>query len=134
MFWLTPIVAGGAPSPEQLQDAVNTVSQTGQKIVRSSLDALETATKTMSAVAGPNRPHDKGVAGSNDGWKVTYVTYRSYDEGASPQPVLYLIIQSLTAASDAQLGDLNRALYQAVEEGVDIKSALRGIVSTAVVP
>ena len=54
----------------------------------------------MKPVTDTPRLHDKGVQQTSDGWKLTYVTYRSYDEQAGPQPMLCYVLQRQSAAAD----------------------------------
>ena len=124
IVWLTP-VPGKTPTPETLQFAVNAAAQLGQTVVPTMGAALVTASDTMTFEGDAKRPHDKGVGVTNDGWKLTYVTYRSYDEGGTPPPMLCLVLHRLSAASDDTLGNLNRSLYEALNQGLDMKSALR---------
>ncbi|NUM52363.1 MAG: hypothetical protein HUU46_01845 [Candidatus Hydrogenedentes bacterium] len=113
------------PSDAALLDAVNSVGELGQKLVRSTGEAMDKAANTMELVGDSARPHDKGVAATNDGWKVTYVTYRSFDEKADPpQPVLYYVIQRMSAGEDESIGELNRTLYEAIRQGADAKAAI----------
>lgn len=125
VIWLTPLAGQESPSEESLQRVVNTVGHLGQTLVASSTQALETASKTMEWIGDAPRPHEKGVAGTKDGWKLTYVTYREHDDSEESQPMLCLVLQRLTAASEPGLSELNRGLHQAVHEGVDIKTALQ---------
>jgi hypothetical protein len=124
IIWLTPLPGTSAPSAVALQKAVNTVGVFAQKLVGASTDALEKASNTMVSVSDTQRPHDKGVAGTSDGWKLTYVTYRTFDETAAPQPMLCLVLQRLSAASDPKLADFNRILYESIHRGDDVKAAL----------
>ncbi|MBI5093727.1 MAG: hypothetical protein HZB26_14945 [Candidatus Hydrogenedentes bacterium] len=126
VIWLTPVPDKWAPTAEAMQGAVNSVASLAQKLVRSAGDALEKASKTMIYVSDTKRPHDKGVAGTSDGWKITYVTYRSANEGAAPEPALYLVLQRLSAGSNPDLAVFNRTLYEAIEQGDDIETVLRG--------
>jgi len=121
IIWLTPSSAA-APSVPALQNAVNRVQVLAQRLVQTSADALEKATKTMTFVGDAKRPHDKGVSGSSNGWKVTYVTYHAFDD--TSEPMLCLVLHRLSAASDPALADLNRDLYEALNRGDDLKTAL----------
>jgi hypothetical protein len=134
VIWLTPNPGQWSPTEESLQIAVNSVGQIGQKLVTASSDAFEKAANTMTVVSDTARPHEKGVAGTSDGWKITYITYRSFDENSEPQPVLFLILHRLSAASDDQHAELNRALYEAVEKGDDVKTALQALKSVPTKP
>lgn len=122
--WLTPLPETWPPTASALQDVVDSVRRIAKRIVPSSNDALEKAVATSELLGDAPRPHDKGVAATTDGWKLTYVTYRSFDETATPQPVLVLILQRFSAGEDPALGDLNRTLFDAVYRGTDIKTAL----------
>ncbi|MBX7255731.1 MAG: hypothetical protein K1Y02_05180 [Candidatus Hydrogenedentes bacterium] len=124
VIWLTPLSGSVDPSEQSLQKAVNTVGFAAQALVAASTQALETASKTMEFISDAKRPHDKGVAGTNNGWKLTYVTYREFNAGGPPEPMLCLILERLASASDAELSELNRGLHKAVNEGADIKTAL----------
>jgi len=124
IVWLTPL-PGKALTPEALQFAVNSAGQLGQTIVPTIGQALVNASNTMTFEDDAKRPHDKGVSVTDDGWKLTYVTYRSYDEAGTPPPMLCLILHRLSAASDDTLGLLNRSLYEALNQGADLKTALR---------
>jgi len=123
IIWLTPIPGNPAPSESDLQAAVNGAGQIAESLLPSAGLAFETASKTMELI-NTNRPHDKGVGATTDGWKLTYITYRSYDGNAAPQPMLCIVLHRLSAAERDDLGTLNRSLYQALENGDDIKTAL----------
>lgn len=125
IVWLTPTADQWPPTSEALQYAVNRVGQLAQGVVSSTGEALLKASKTMSTIRDAPRPYDKGVAATSDGWKLTYITYHSFDENAAPQPALVLVLHRLAAASDPALADLNRELYKAIEAGHDVKTALR---------
>jgi len=127
LIWLT-VLPGKEPSPETFQLAVNSVGSLGQTLVFSSAEALEKAAKTMVYVSATQRPHDKGVAGTNDGWKVTYATFR---QAGGAEPALCLVLQRLSAASDPELSDFNRALYETLQQGGELKGAL-AVAGTAV--
>lgn len=117
--------AGATPSPEALQFAVNAVASLAQTLVPSSGEALITASKTMEEALEVPRPFEKGVGATKDGWKLTYITYRSYDETGVPPPMLHLVLHRLTAASDVAQADLNRRLYEALNQGRFVRDALR---------
>jgi hypothetical protein len=125
IVWLTPVAGRPAPSVESLQKVVNDVSELGQILVPTTSEALVTASKTMEFMADAKRPHEKGVAATSDGWKLTYVTYRSFDDGAAPQPMLCLILQRLSTGESEALGEMNRVIFDALNQGLDIKTALR---------
>lgn len=127
IIWLSPAPGKWSPGKTSLQDAVNAVGELGQRLVHTSADALDKAVKTMEFVGGVKRPHDKGVAATSDGWKITYVTYRNFDEEKDPQPVLYLILQRMSAGEDESLAVFNRTLYESVNEGIDLWTALRSV-------
>ena len=128
ILWLTPLPGAPTPPEATLREAVNAVGLLARGLVPSSTDAFEKAANTMELINDTPRPHDKGAAGSSDGWKLTYITYRAYDEHAVPsQPVLYLILQRLESGADDVQGALNRTLYEAVKQGQDIKTALKSL-------
>jgi hypothetical protein len=124
VIWLEPNPEQWPPTETQYQDAVNMVSSVGVRLVTTASDAIQTAVDTSLVVNDADRPHDKGVASTQDGWKITYVVFKNFDEDAEPRPALTLVIQSLDAASDPALEDLNRGLYAAVREGIDVKTRL----------
>lgn len=124
IIWLTPQPDAGTPEPEVLQAAVDRAGFLAFGLVQSSAAAFEKAANTMEFLSDAPRPHDKGVGGSDDGWKLTYVTYRSYDDAVAPQPMLCMVLQRLSAGGDDALATLNRTMYDALHAGVDIKSAL----------
>jgi hypothetical protein len=124
IIWLTPQPGAGAPTEHTLQAAVNGAGMTAQTLVASAGLAFDKAAKTMEFVSDSPRPHDKGVGATDDGWKLTYITYRSYDD-AAPQPMLCLVLQRLSAGENEALAVMNRTLYDALNSGRDIKSALR---------
>jgi hypothetical protein len=126
IIWLTPQPGAGPQSPEALQAAVDSVAITAWELVRSSALAFEKASKTMEYISDAPRPHDKGVGASDDGWKLTYVTYRSYDDAGEPEPVLCVVLQRLSAGEDEALAQMNRTLHEALHAGRDIKTALGG--------
>jgi hypothetical protein len=117
--------AGEAPPDAARQAAVNHVLDIGLAIVPASGEALEKAVRTSELVSEVPRPHDKGVAATNNGWKATYITYRSFDDSAAPEPVLYYILQRLTAASEDTAAPLYRTLFEAVHNGQDVMLQLR---------
>lgn len=126
IVWLTP-ERGTAPTPEALQVAVNSVGALGQAVVPTMGEALVKASKTMTFESDAIRPHDKGVAVTNDGWKLSYITYRSYEETGDPPPMLFLVLHRLSAASNDALAELNRGIYEAINQGKDVKTALRAL-------
>lgn len=123
--WLTPHPGNWPPTETALQLAVNSVGQIAQALVPTAGPALIKAAATMELITAAPRPHEKGVSATSDGWKLSYFTYRSFDEAAEPQPVLVLVLQRLSAGEDESLGTMNRALFEAILRGDDIKSALR---------
>lgn len=125
IIWLTPQPGTGDPSAQVLQAAVNAAGEIAYGLVHSSALAFEKAAKTMEFISDSPRPHDKGVGASDDGWKLTYITYRNHDDTAAPQPMLCLVLQRLSAGGDPALADMNRVLYDALQSGGDIKTALR---------
>jgi hypothetical protein len=126
IIWLTPQPGKWAPEGNSLLKAVNGVGELGQKLVKSSSEAMDKAAKTMELIGDTKRPHDKGVAATNDGWKITYVTYRGFDENADPpEAVLYYILQRMSAGEDGSLAVFNRTLYDAVKQGIDAKLAVQ---------
>lgn len=128
IIWLTPKPGDWSPSGKSLLDAVNGVGELGHTLVESSGEAMDKAANTMEFIGHVPRPHDKGVAATNDGWKVTYVTYRSFDESADPpQAVLYYVIQRMSAGEDESLGAFNRTLYDAIHLGQDAQAAVHRV-------
>lgn len=128
IIWLTPKPGGWSPTDKSLLDAVNGVGELGHTLVESTGEAMEKASSTMEFIGDVPRPHDKGVAATNDGWKVTYVTYRGFDESANPpQAVLYYVIQRMSAGEDESLGAFNRTLYNAIRQGQDAKAAVQRV-------
>lgn len=125
LLWLTPQADVKELSPAALKAGVDAVARHGQLLVPSMMEALEKAVNTMVFQSDTERVHDKGVAGTDDAWKLTYVTYHAFDEGDTAQPALVLLLQRLSAASDPALADFNRTLYRAVSEGVSFEVALR---------
>lgn len=123
IIWLTPIPGKPAPSENDLQVAVNGAGEIAQSLLQSAGLAFEKAAKTMEPI-NAIRPHDKGVGATTDGWKLTYITYHRYDDMAAPQPMLCIVLHRLSAAERDDLGALNRALYQALENGEDVKTYL----------
>ncbi|GMW02415.1 MAG: hypothetical protein AMXMBFR84_35510 [Candidatus Hydrogenedentota bacterium] len=125
IIWLAPAEGKWSPGESSLQAAVNRVAVLAQTLVPTSGEAFEKAVNTLTTIDNEGRVHDKGVAGTSDGWKLTYIAFRSFDDTAtSPEPVLYLVLQRLSAASDTTLAEFNRTLYDAVDRGVAIKPAL----------
>lgn len=126
IIWLAPPKGTFSPSDSSMLEVVNGVGELGHKLVPSTAEAMEKAVKTSELIKDSPRPHQRGVAATNDGWKVTYVTYQNYDETASPpQAVLYYVIQRLSAGEDETLGSFNRALHEAILEGTDAKQAIQ---------
>lgn len=131
IIWLTPNSGDWKPTDQSLLDAVNGVGELGRRLVVSSSDALAKAVNTMEFIKDSERPHDKGVAATTDGWKITYVTYHGFDEHADPQPVLYFVLQRMSAGEDDALGVFNRTLYEAIQRGDDAVAAVRAAGSQA---
>ena len=126
IIWLAPPAGTFSPSDSLMLEVVNGVGELGHKLVPSTAEAMEKAVKTSELIKDSPRPHQRGVAATNDGWKVTYVTYGNYDETASPpQAVLYYVIQRLSAGEDETLGPFNRALHEAILQGADAKQAIQ---------
>lgn len=124
LIWLAPVAEEWPPSEAEYQDAVDAVANTGARLVPTAAEAIQKAIDTSLFDKDADRPHDKGVAATQDGWKITYVVFKSFDEKAEPRPALTLVLQSLGVASDVELEAFNRALYAAVRAGVDVKQAL----------
>jgi hypothetical protein len=131
IIWLTPQPGAGEPSEHTLQAAVNGAGLVAQLLVRSSGLAFEKAAKTMERISDSPRPHNKGVGATDDGWKLTYITYASHDEGADPPPMLCLVLQRLSAGEDEALAAMNRTMYEALQAGRDIKTVLREVENAA---
>ena len=128
IIWLTPGPGDWAPTEKSLLEAVNSVGELGHKLVQSTAEAMDKASNTMELIQDVDRPHEKGVSATNDGWKVTYVTYRGFDEASDPpQAVLYYVIQRLSAGEDESLGLFNRTLYDAIHRGTDAKAAVQAV-------
>lgn len=125
IVWLAPVAEEWPPSEEAYQTAVNAVADLGNRLVLHSNEAIQKAIDTSVFERDATRPHDKGVAATQDGWKITYIVFKEFDESAEALPALTLVLQSIEAASDPELAGLNRALYRAVEAGEDAKVALR---------
>ena len=126
LVWLTPAPGQPAPPIDKLQNVVNDIRELAVAVLPTASVALETAVATSEYIKDTPRPLEKGVASTSDGWKLTYVTYRSFDENADPpQPVLVLVLQRLSAGENPALGDMNRILFEAVQEGQDIMAALQ---------
>lgn len=127
LIWLAPVAEEWPPSEAEYQDAVNAVLSAAVRLVPAANEAIEKAIDTSLFEGDAERPHDKGVAVTRNAWKVTYVVFRDFDEGAEARPALVLVLQSLDAASDVGLEALNRELYRAVEAGEEVKGALRAL-------
>lgn len=126
IIWLAPPPGSFSPSESSMLEVVNGVGELGHSLVPSSAEAMEKAVKTSELIKDSPRPHQRGVAATNDGWKVTYVTYQNYDETANPpQAVLYYVIQRLSAGEDETLGPFNRALHEAILQGTDAVQAIQ---------
>lgn len=107
-----------------IQDALDTMVHFGEVLIPSSPPALQKAAATMST-GKQGLLHNKGVAQTSDGWKVTYITYREYKEDGEDIPLLLFLYQRLSAASSPELADFNRVLYESINAGEDPKSRLR---------
>ncbi|MCC6143056.1 MAG: hypothetical protein IT368_04530, partial [Candidatus Hydrogenedentes bacterium] len=57
---------GEAAPPDSVQQVVNHVMELGRKLVPASPEALEKAVRTSEFLPGAPRPHDKGVAATNN--------------------------------------------------------------------
>lgn len=126
IIWLAPPAGTFDPSEGTMLEAVNGVGELGYLLVPSSAEAMEKAVKTSEQIKDSPRPHQRGVAATNDGWKVTYVTYQNYDETANPpQAVLYYVIQRLSVGEDKSLGPFNRTLHEAIQQGTDAIQAIQ---------
>lgn len=124
LIWLAPVAEEWPPTEEAYQDAVDAVANTGVRLVPNADEAIQKAIDTSVTEKDVARPHDKGVAATQDGWKITYIVFKEFDESSDPQPALTLVLQSLDAASDPALETFNRRLYAALREGVEPKGAL----------
>ncbi len=124
ILWLEPNPDEWPPSEEEYQKAVNAVADVGVRLVSHSNEAIQKAIDTSVFERDAERPHDKGVAATQDGWKITYLVFKEFDETAEPAPALTLVLQSIEAASDPGLAALNRTLYRAAEAGEEVKAAL----------
>lgn len=125
VIWLTTAPGQAPPEGQALQQVVDTVVLLARTLVQSAAGAVDTAVQTSELVTTGRRPYDKGVGSTRNGWKVTYVTFRAFDETSSQrQPVLYLILQRLSAAGDSELAAFNQALHEAVGRGDDLDVAL----------
>ncbi len=89
------------------------------------VQAMETASKTMTA-GKDGVAHTKGVSQTSDGWKLTYIVYRGYEESGSDIPLLLLLFQRLSAASDPELAEFNGIVFDAISRGIDPLSSLQG--------
>ena len=126
IIWLAPPAGAFDPTADAMLEVVNGVGELGHLLVPSTAEAMEKAVKTSELIKDSPRPHQRGVAATNDGWKVTYVTYQNYDETANPpQAVLYYVIQRLSAGEDETLGPFNRALHEAILQGTDAIQAVK---------
>lgn len=125
VIWLTTAPGQSPLDGQALQNVVDSVVLLARNLVQSAPSAVDTAVKTSELITAGARSYDKGVGSTRDGWKVTYVTFRSFDE-TSPQrqPVLFLVLQRLSAASDEELAAFNQALHEAVVRGDDLEVAL----------
>lgn len=121
---------GGTPFPTDevaeraIQEGLDEMADLCEHLIPSSNLALQKAVITMSA-GKEGVLHNKGVAQTSDGWKVTYITYREYEETGEDIPLLLFLYQRLSAASDPELGDFNRVLYESINSGTDAKAGLR---------
>jgi len=121
LIWLT-LNSGDDPAPGVFQDVVNTVAGLAQTLVPTSNEALETAISTITLETDTLRPHEKGVAQTKDGWKITYVTYREADVN---DVALVLVLQRLSVASDPAFALFHRHLFTAIKQGANLEDALR---------
>ncbi len=121
---------GGKPFPSDdiaeraIQEGLDEMSDLGQGLIPSSHTALQKAVITMSA-GKEGLLHNKGVAQTSDGWKITYITYREYEETGEDIPLLLFPYQRLSAASDPERSEFNRVLYESINAGTDAKAGLR---------
>ena len=121
---------GGKPFPSDdvaeraIQEGFDEMSDLGERLIPSSRSALQKAVITMTS-GKEGLLHNKGVAQTSDGWKITYITYREYEETGEDIPLLLFLYQRLSAASDPERGEFNRVLYESINAGTDAKSGLR---------
>ena len=80
----------------------------------------------MKRITDTQRPHGKGVAGTSNEWKVTYVTYES---ASGREPALYYVIQRQSVGADPGLKEFNRTLYQTIDQGGEVRAALAAVSS-----
>lgn len=122
---------GGRPFPPDevaeaaIQESLGEVVRLSGEMIPSFFQALENAAMTMTE-GRVGVSHRKGVSQTGDGWKVTYVIYREYEETGEDIPLLLFFYQRLSAASDPELAEFNGIVFEAINEGLDPVSSLGG--------
>ncbi len=125
LVWLTPKPGDWPPSDTAFRGAVDAISDIAVWLAPGAGDGLDTAVRTMTNEVVTPRPHRKGVAGTADGWKITYITYSIADPDNPSLPALVLAMQPLSVASNPAYEKLGLAIHTALREGADVKAALR---------
>lgn len=111
-----------------LTKAVAKLSHVAQMLIPASADGFTQAVETTKAIKDEGvRPHDRGTAGTNSNWKVTYIVYHEYPEDGEAVPLMLFVCQSLDSASSPDFEQFNRALFGAINTGDDLKTTLQSL-------
>jgi hypothetical protein len=115
------------PQAQQADDATqksfNSIVNLAESLLPTSTDALKKAAATVTEGKGSTR-HEKGVAQTTDGWKVTYIMYRKAEDDGSEIPLLLFLFQRLDAASNPDNESFNRVLFNGIGNGKPIQSII----------
>lgn len=120
----------GTPFPSDditghaVQETFDEITRLGELLIPSSTQSLSKAVSTTVPVSNGSTRFHKGVAQTNSGWKITYIAYRAYEENGKDIPLLLFIYQRLDAASDPTQESFNQILFNAANNGVNIRQAI----------
>jgi hypothetical protein len=127
------IISASVPAGKEYPDATtaqqatqksfNLITRLAESLLPASTLALEKAAATMTAGNGEIQ-HQKGVAQTTGGWKVTYIMYRESNDSGLAIPLLLFIYQDLDAASSPDSESFNRFLYNGINNGKSIQSII----------
>jgi len=117
----------GDAANDLVQKSFNLLGRLAESLLPTTKTALEKAIATTTPGKG-KAAHEKGVAQTTDGWKVTYIMYRSYEDDGSKIPLLLFIFQQLDAASNIENETFNRYLYAGVNDGKTIQAVMNEFV------
>ncbi len=108
-----------------VQEAFNAVVDLGETLLPVSTPGLKKAVATTATITANAVDHQKGVAQTSSGWKITYINYREYKESPEAVPLMLFVYQRLDTASHPDHADFQKALYEAINTGKEVKQVMR---------